>query len=103
MVIKNLRTNVSFGPRVYRAPGSNGEKYTVISEHDDTWICTCAHFCKRIRNPVADIKFGCKHMRNAANGDYGKPRVRASVQPRPTVRRVTVSAEMCDLSDSLSV
>lgn len=103
MVIKNRTTNVSFGPRHYAAPGSNGETYDVIHEHDDMWTCTCAYFEKRIRHPVADLKYGCKHMRNAANGDYGKPRVRASVRLRPTVRRVTVSDEMRDLSDSLSV
>lgn len=81
MVIKNRTTNVSFGPRHYRAPGSNGETYDVIHWHDGTWTCVCAHFEKQIRHTVADLKFGCKHMRNAANGDYGKPRVRCSHRP----------------------
>lgn len=103
MTIRNCRTNVSFGPRHYAAPGSNGETYDVIREHDDMWTCTCAHFEKRIRHPVADLKFGCKHMRAAANGDYGKPRVRASVRPRPTVRRVTVTEAMRERMDLLDV
>ena len=103
MVIKNCTTNVSFGPRRYAAPGSNGETYTVTQFHDGMWTCECAHFCKRIRNPVP-VKYGCKHMRNAENGDYGKPHCRVQHKPaRPTVRRVTVSEAMRDRLSMLDV
>ena len=103
MVIRNCTTNVSFGPRTYSAPGSNGETYTVTQFHDETWACTCAHFEKRIRHPIP-VKYGCKHMRNAENGEYGKPRCR--VQHRtvsPTPRRVQVSDETRDHLSTLDV
>ena len=100
MVIKNCTTNVSFGPRTYHVPGSNGETYTVTHFHDDTWTCQCAWFEKRIRIPVP-VKYGCKHMRNADNGDYGKPHCR--VQHRPAVRRARTSAEGIEHALSLEV
>lgn len=100
MVIRNCTTNVSFGPRTYHAPGSNGETYTVTHFHDDTWTCQCAWFEKRIRIPVP-VKYGCKHQRNAANGDYGKPRVRVTV--RASKRQRVISEEMRDFLTSMDI
>jgi hypothetical protein len=104
MVIRNCSSNVSFGPRRYRVEGSGGNLYVVYRFHDGAMTCSCPHFEFHIKTPVYDLKDGCKHMTSAVNGEAGKPRVRATVRPpRPTVRRVTVSAEARERMDLLDV
>jgi hypothetical protein len=96
MVTNQNSTNVSFGPRRYPVTGSKGVQYWVTRFHDDLMVCTCPDFEYRIKEPVCGLKQSCKHIRAVLNGEAGKPRVRASVRPRPAVRRVTVSPAMRD-------